>query len=213
MPHWGRTNGRAPFVQRISATVPRRLARSMTTVDQVAPLEPVPAPMPVGSRLIGPVADGMALFSAALTLLVLSGITPIAPVPALATGLALLQAVTHGTAVPAATPAGLIQTAIVVLLLVVNLVTDALLLLAPRPMSARLIGAIALGLALLWATVTFLVHCGLTRIVPVDEVVKQLLLGNAVTGVLLLALLGREVWIVIQARWRGRAVRGCTFRS
>ena len=177
----------------------------MTTVDQVAPLEPVPAPMPVGSRLIGPVADGIALFSAALTLLVLSGITPIAPVPALATGLALLQAVTHGTAVPAATPAGLIQTAIVVLLLVVNLATDALLLLAPRPMSSRLIGAIALGLALLWATVTFLVLGGLTWIVPVDEVVKQLLLGNAVTGVLLLAIIGREVWIVIQARWRGRA--------
>src|SRR5581483_9079344 len=87
----------------------------------------------------------------------------------------------------------------------VNLVTDALLLLAPRPMSSRLIGAIALGLALLWATVTFLVLGGLTWIVPVDEVVKQLLLGNAVTGVLLLAIIGREVWIVIQARWRGRA--------
>ncbi|HZR63009.1 MAG TPA: PAS domain-containing sensor histidine kinase [Xanthobacteraceae bacterium] len=72
-------------------------------------------------------------------------------------------------------------------------------------MSSRLIGAIALGLALLWATVTFLVLGGLTWIVPVDEVVKQLLLGNAVTGVLLLAIIGREVWIVIQARWRGRA--------
>ena len=161
--------------------------------------------MPVGSRLIGPVADSIALFSAALTLLVLSGITPIAPVPALATALALLQAVAHGTAVPAATPAGLIQTAIVVLLLVGNVVTDALLLLAPRPISSRAIGAIALGLAMLWATVTFLVLGGLTWIVPVDEVVKRLLLGNAVTGVLLLAIIGREVWVVVQARWRGRA--------
>ena len=92
-----------------------------------------------------------------------------------------------------------------VLLLVGNIVTDVLLLLAPMPMSSRLIGAITLGLALLWATATFLVLGGLTRIAPVDEVVKQLLLGNAVTGVLLLAIIGREVWIVVQARWRERA--------
>ena len=72
-------------------------------------------------------------------------------------------------------------------------------------MSSRLIGAITLGLALLWATATFLVLGGLTWIAPVDEVVKQLLLGNAVTGVLLLAIIGREVWIVIQARWSERA--------
>ncbi len=178
----------------------------MTTVEQVAPLEPAAtAPVPVGSRLIGPVADGIALLSAALTLLVLSGITPIAPVPALATALAALQSFSHGTAAAAATPTELIQAAIVVLLLVVNVVTDALLLLAPMPMSSRVIGAIALGLALLWAAATFLVLGGLTWIAPVDEVVKQLLLGNAVTGVLLLAIIGREVWVVIQARWRGRA--------
>ncbi len=181
----------------------------MTTVEQVAPLEPAAAaataPVPVGSRLIGPVADGIALLSAALTLLVLSGITPIAPVPALATALAALQSFGHGAAASAATPTELIQAAIVVLLLVVNVVTDALLLLAPMPMSSRPIGAIALGLALLWAAATFLVLGGLTWIAPVDEVVKQLLLGNAVTGVLLLAIIGREVWVVIQARWRGRA--------
>jgi two-component system, NtrC family, nitrogen regulation sensor histidine kinase NtrY len=178
----------------------------MTTVDQVAPLEPAaPAPVPVGSRLIGPFADSIALFSAALSLLVLSGITPLAPVPALATALTALQSLIHGTAAPAVTPTELIQIAIVVLLLVVNVVTDALLLLAPAPMSSRPIAAIALGLALLWAAATFLVLGGLTWIVPVDEVVKQLLLGNAVTGLLLLAIIGREVWVVIQARWRGRA--------
>ncbi len=33
----------------------------------------------------------------------------------------------------------------------------------------------------------------------------KLLLGNAVTGLLLLAIIGREVWVVIQARRRGRA--------
>jgi two-component system, NtrC family, nitrogen regulation sensor histidine kinase NtrY len=184
----------------------------MTTVEQAAPIEQVAphdaaatAPVPIGWRLIGPVADNIALFSAALTLLVLSGITPVTPVPALAIALAALQSLIHGTAAPAATSPGLIQVAIVVLLLVGNIVTDALLLLAPMPMSSRPVGAIALGLALLWATATFLVLGGLTWIVPVDEVVKQLLLGNAVTGVLLLAIIGREVWVVFQARWRGRA--------
>ena len=191
----------------------------MTTVDQVAPLAPAAAapmpvtpldpatttPMPVASRLIGPIADSIALVSAALTLLVLSGITPIEPVHALAIALDLLRSLIHGGAAPAATATSLIQVGIVVLLLIGNLVTDALLLLVPMPMSSRLVGAIALGLALLWATVTFLVLGGLTRIAPVDEVVKQLLLGNAVTGVLLLAIIGREVWVVIQARRRGRA--------
>ncbi len=35
--------------------------------------------------------------------------------------------------------------------------------------------------------------------------VVKLLLGNAVTGLLLLAIIGREVWVVVQARRRGRA--------
>jgi two-component system nitrogen regulation sensor histidine kinase NtrY len=178
----------------------------MTTVDQVGPIEPAAAaPLPASPRLIGSVADSIALFSAVLTLLVLSGVTPIAPVPALATGFAALQSLIHGTPAAAATPTEVIQAAIMVLLLVGNIATDALLLLAPTPMSSRVLGAIALGLAMLWATVTFLVLGGLTWIEPVDQVVKQLLLGNAVTGVLLLAIIGREVWVVIQARWRGRA--------
>jgi len=72
-------------------------------------------------------------------------------------------------------------------------------------MASRLIGAIAVGIALLSATATFLVLAGLTPIAPVDSVVRQLLLGNAVTGLLLLAIIGREVWLVVQARRRGRA--------
>ncbi|MGB7035995.1 MAG: PAS domain-containing sensor histidine kinase, partial [Xanthobacteraceae bacterium] len=63
----------------------------------------------------------------------------------------------------------------------------------------------AVGIALLSATATFLVMAGLTPIEPVDSVVKGLLLGNAVTGVLLLIIIGREVWVAVQARWRGRA--------
>jgi two-component system, NtrC family, nitrogen regulation sensor histidine kinase NtrY len=75
----------------------------------------------------------------------------------------------------------------------------------PMPAASRLIGAIAVGIALLSATATFLVLAGLTPIAPVDSVVKELLLGNAVTGLLLLTIIGREVWVVVQARRRGRA--------
>jgi len=75
----------------------------------------------------------------------------------------------------------------------------------PMPAASRLFGAIAVGVALLSATATFLVLAGLTPILPVDSVVKELLLGNAVTGLLLLSIIGREVWVVVQARRRGRA--------
>src|ERR1700728_3758123 len=75
----------------------------------------------------------------------------------------------------------------------------------PMPLTSRLIGAIAVGIALLSATATFLVLAGLTPIAPVDSVVKELLLGNVITGLLLLAIIGREVWVVVQARRRGRA--------
>jgi two-component system, NtrC family, nitrogen regulation sensor histidine kinase NtrY len=75
----------------------------------------------------------------------------------------------------------------------------------PMPAASRLIGAIAVGIALLSATATFLVLAGLTPIAPVDAVVKKLLLGNVVTGLLLLGIIGREVLVVVQARRRGRA--------
>jgi two-component system, NtrC family, nitrogen regulation sensor histidine kinase NtrY len=75
----------------------------------------------------------------------------------------------------------------------------------PLPFASRLIGALAVAIALLSATATFLVLAGLTPIAPVHEVVVKLLLGNAITGVLLLAIIGREVWVVIQARRRGSA--------
>jgi two-component system nitrogen regulation sensor histidine kinase NtrY len=75
----------------------------------------------------------------------------------------------------------------------------------PVPVVSRLIGACAVGVALLSATATFLVLAGLTPIAPVHEVVVELLLGNAITGLLLLGIIGREVWKVVQARRRGRA--------
>src|SRR6516162_5070664 len=75
----------------------------------------------------------------------------------------------------------------------------------PVPLASRLIGAWPVGIALLSATATFLVLAGLTPIAPVHEVVVELLLGNAITGLLLLGIIGREVWKVVQARRRGRA--------
>jgi two-component system nitrogen regulation sensor histidine kinase NtrY len=75
----------------------------------------------------------------------------------------------------------------------------------PVPIVSRLIGACAVGVALLSATATFLVLAGLTPIAPVHEVVVELLLGNAITGLLLLGIIGREVWKVVQARRHGRA--------
>jgi two-component system nitrogen regulation sensor histidine kinase NtrY len=82
----------------------------------------------------------------------------------------------------------------------IDLITE-----APAPGASRIIGAVAVGLALLSATATFLVLSGLTPISPVHEVVVELLLGNAATGLLLLAIIGREVWMVVQSRRRGYA--------
>src|SRR3974390_3027561 len=75
---------------------------------------------------------------------------------------------------------------------------------APVPLASRLLGAFAVGIALLSATATFLVLSGLTPIAPVHEVGVKLLAGNALTGLLLLAIIGREVWAVAQSRRRGR---------
>src|SRR5580658_2116574 len=76
---------------------------------------------------------------------------------------------------------------------------------APMPAASRLIGAIAVGVALLSATATCLVLPNLTPITPVHEVVVKLLLVNLATGLLLLGIIGREVWSVVQSRRRGRA--------
>src|SRR6202161_4936407 len=76
---------------------------------------------------------------------------------------------------------------------------------APMPIASRLFGAVAVGVALLPATATFLVLAGMTPIDPVQNVVLTLLAVNAGTSVLLLAIIGLEVWVVIQARRRGHA--------
>jgi two-component system nitrogen regulation sensor histidine kinase NtrY len=68
-----------------------------------------------------------------------------------------------------------------------------------------IIGPIVVGIALVSALVTFLVLAGLTPVVPTHNVVVSLLLVNAVAVFLLLGIIGREVWQIVQARRRGRA--------
>ncbi len=70
---------------------------------------------------------------------------------------------------------------------------------------ARILGPLAVGLALLSAFATFVVLADLTPIAPTHYVVVTLLLANAATVILLLAIIVRDVWHVVQARRSGRA--------
>ncbi|MCF2523598.1 PAS domain-containing sensor histidine kinase [Bradyrhizobium sp. G127] len=73
-----------------------------------------------------------------------------------------------------------------------------------RPLR-RLFAPVAVGLALLSAFLTFVVLTGLTPIAPTHQVVVTFLLINGATILLLLGIIAREVWQVVQARRRGRA--------
>jgi two-component system nitrogen regulation sensor histidine kinase NtrY len=69
----------------------------------------------------------------------------------------------------------------------------------------RLLAPFAVGLALLSAFLTFVVLTGLTPIEPTREVVVSFLLINGATILVLVDIIVREVWQMIQARRRGRA--------
>ncbi len=69
----------------------------------------------------------------------------------------------------------------------------------------RIMGPLSVALALLSALVTFIVLADLTPISPTHNVVVTLLMVNAVTVILLLTIIVREVWQVVQARRSGRA--------
>src|ERR1700739_2326274 len=69
----------------------------------------------------------------------------------------------------------------------------------------RLLAPFAVGIALLSAFLTFVVLTGLTPIAPPREVVSSFLLINAATILLLVGIIVREVWQMVQARRRGRA--------
>jgi len=69
----------------------------------------------------------------------------------------------------------------------------------------RLLAPFAVGFALLSAFLTFVVLTGLTPIEPNRNVVVSFLLINAATILLLVGIIIREVWQLVQARRRGRA--------
>jgi len=71
--------------------------------------------------------------------------------------------------------------------------------------AVSILGPLAAALAMLSAFVTFMVLADLTPIAPTHSVVVTLLLINALTVLLLLGIIGREVWLVVQARRHGRA--------
>ena len=81
---------------------------------------------------------------------------------------------------------------------------------AQRPTAATrlatgMVGPMAVVAALLSALTTCLVLANLTFVSPTYNVVVTLLAVNFVTVLLLLAIIGREVWHIIQARRRGSA--------
>src|SRR6202162_3522705 len=69
----------------------------------------------------------------------------------------------------------------------------------------RWLAPFAVGLALLSAFLTFVVLTGLTRIEPTREVAVSFMLMNGATILVLVGIILREVWQVMQARRRGRA--------
>lgn len=69
----------------------------------------------------------------------------------------------------------------------------------------RWLGPVAVALALFSAFLTFIVLTGLTPIEPKRNVVYGFLLINAATILVLVGIIVREVWKVVQARRRGSA--------
>jgi two-component system, NtrC family, nitrogen regulation sensor histidine kinase NtrY len=69
----------------------------------------------------------------------------------------------------------------------------------------RAVAPIAVLLALLSAGATFAILLGLTSIQPTPQVVQALYGVDAATTVLLLGIIARELWLVVQARRRGEA--------
>ena len=69
----------------------------------------------------------------------------------------------------------------------------------------RWLAPFAAATALLSALLTFVVLTGMTPIVATKEIVYSFLLINAASILLLIGIISREVWKVLQARRRGRA--------
>jgi two-component system nitrogen regulation sensor histidine kinase NtrY len=82
---------------------------------------------------------------------------------------------------------------------------------APR-LATRVLGSIAVAVAMASAAVTFAVLAGLTPVAPTHQVVVTVLAVDGVAALLLIAVIGREIWNIVQARRRGRAGAGLHVR-
>jgi two-component system nitrogen regulation sensor histidine kinase NtrY len=71
---------------------------------------------------------------------------------------------------------------------------------------------LAVGLALLSAFLTFVVLTGLTRIEPTRDVAATFMLINGATILVLIGIIIREIWQMLQARRRGRAAARLHFQ-
>jgi two-component system nitrogen regulation sensor histidine kinase NtrY len=76
---------------------------------------------------------------------------------------------------------------------------------AARKFGSGILGSAMVAVALLSALATFLIFNGFTPIAPTNQVVVPILLVNAVAVLILLGLIAREVWHVIEGRRRGQA--------
>jgi two-component system nitrogen regulation sensor histidine kinase NtrY len=76
----------------------------------------------------------------------------------------------------------------------------------------RWLAPFAVGLALLSAFLTFVVLTGLTRIAPTHDVAVTFMLINGATILVLIGIIFREVWQMVQARRSGRAAARLHFQ-
>src|ERR1700753_3189232 len=76
----------------------------------------------------------------------------------------------------------------------------------------RWLAPFAVGLALLSAFLTFVVLTGLTRIEPTRDVAVTFMLINGATILVLIGIIIREIWQMLQARRRGRAAARLPFQ-
>ncbi|QRG05479.1 PAS domain-containing sensor histidine kinase [Xanthobacter dioxanivorans] len=74
-----------------------------------------------------------------------------------------------------------------------------------RSLAGRLFAPVVVVLSLALAVATFLILMGLTSIVPTPQVVAGVLSASGVAVLILLAIIGLEVWRILRARARGRA--------
>lgn len=74
-----------------------------------------------------------------------------------------------------------------------------------RSMAARVFAPAVVILSLALAVATFVILMGLTSIVPSPQVVVGVLTASGIAVLILVAIIGREVWRILRARARGRA--------